>query len=273
MARQSFFGWACAWLVSAVFWSWIEKKLWFPGPFSKRKMKCAWTLRWGAPATFSESTELSCACPIFRCGKFAEPTWYEICVADSFMDVWMQSLMKHKSQSWHIDFERHLLDLLTASSGCEKPTGTENDNNFYDWLLLEGWSAVQYSFHNSWLFRLSVWSSFLSLFSRSISLTFFDWMEDQTRYVFSLQPNQLQHTIAIRTLLVTDQTKRGSQPETVLNMQSWWHTVVENFKLLTICFTQEAILREALLLWGLLLRIASCVKQIVRSLKCSTAVC
>ena len=30
-----------------------------------------------APATFSESAELSCACPIFRCEKFAEPTRYE----------------------------------------------------------------------------------------------------------------------------------------------------------------------------------------------------
>ena len=63
MARQSSVGWAFGWLVSAVIWSCIEKKLWFPGPFSKQKMKCACTLRWGAPATFSESTELSCACP------------------------------------------------------------------------------------------------------------------------------------------------------------------------------------------------------------------
>ena len=37
-----------SWLVSAVFWLWIEKKLWFPGPFSKRKMKCACTFGWGS---------------------------------------------------------------------------------------------------------------------------------------------------------------------------------------------------------------------------------
>ena len=39
-------------------------------------MKCACTLRWETPATSSESAELSCACPIFRCKKFAEPTRY-----------------------------------------------------------------------------------------------------------------------------------------------------------------------------------------------------
>ena len=55
MARQPNVGRACGWLVSAVFWSWVEKKLWFPWPFSKRKMKCACTLGSRAPATFSES--------------------------------------------------------------------------------------------------------------------------------------------------------------------------------------------------------------------------
>ena len=39
MARQPNVGRACGWLVSAVFWSWVEKKLWFPWPFSKRKMR------------------------------------------------------------------------------------------------------------------------------------------------------------------------------------------------------------------------------------------
>ena len=39
-------------------------------------MKCACTLRFGTPATSSESAELSCACPIFRCEKFTEPTRY-----------------------------------------------------------------------------------------------------------------------------------------------------------------------------------------------------
>ena len=37
MARQSSVGWACGWLVSAAVWSWIEKELWFPRSFSKRK--------------------------------------------------------------------------------------------------------------------------------------------------------------------------------------------------------------------------------------------
>ena len=41
-------------------------------------MKCACTLCWEAPEKFSESAELSCACPIFRCEKFAEPTRYVI---------------------------------------------------------------------------------------------------------------------------------------------------------------------------------------------------
>ena len=82
MARESSVGWACGWLVSAVFWLWIERKLRFPGPFSKPKMKCACTFGRGAPATFSESAELSCACPIFRCEKFAEPTRYG-CFRDS----------------------------------------------------------------------------------------------------------------------------------------------------------------------------------------------
>ena len=53
-----------------------RKKLWFPWPFSKRKMKCACTLGSRSPATFSESAEWSCACPIFRREKFAEPTRY-----------------------------------------------------------------------------------------------------------------------------------------------------------------------------------------------------
>ena len=52
--------------------------LWFPWPFLilKRKMKCACTFGSRSPATFSESTELSCACPIFRREKFADPTRY-----------------------------------------------------------------------------------------------------------------------------------------------------------------------------------------------------
>ena len=76
MARQPSIGWACGWLVSAVFWSWVEKMLWFAWPFLKRKMKCACTLGSRAPATFSESAELSYACPIFRREKFGEPTRY-----------------------------------------------------------------------------------------------------------------------------------------------------------------------------------------------------
>ena len=76
MARQSSTGWACGWLVSAVFWSRIEKN-WFPWPFSKRKMKCACTFGSRTLATCSESAELSCACPIFRREKFPEPTRYE----------------------------------------------------------------------------------------------------------------------------------------------------------------------------------------------------
>ena len=39
-------------------------------------MKWACTFGWGAPATFSKSAELSCACPIFRCKKFAEASRY-----------------------------------------------------------------------------------------------------------------------------------------------------------------------------------------------------
>ena len=76
MARQPSVGWACGWLVSAVFWSWVGKMLWFPWPFLKRKMKCTRTLGSRAPATFSESAEFSCACSIFRREKFAEPTRY-----------------------------------------------------------------------------------------------------------------------------------------------------------------------------------------------------
>ena len=63
MARQPSVGRAFGWLASAVFWSWVENKLRFPWPFSKRKTKCACTLGSRAPATFSESAELSCACP------------------------------------------------------------------------------------------------------------------------------------------------------------------------------------------------------------------
>ena len=40
-------------------------------------MKCVCTLGSRAPATFSESAKLSCACPIFRREKFAEPTRYD----------------------------------------------------------------------------------------------------------------------------------------------------------------------------------------------------
>ena len=52
MARQSSVGWACGWLVSIVFWLWIEKKLWFPGPFSKRKMKMRVHIRMGSTCVF-----------------------------------------------------------------------------------------------------------------------------------------------------------------------------------------------------------------------------
>ena len=37
MARQSPVGWACGWLVSAVFWSWIEKSSDFPDRFRNEK--------------------------------------------------------------------------------------------------------------------------------------------------------------------------------------------------------------------------------------------
>ena len=78
MARQPSVGSACGWLVSAVFWSWVENKLWFPWPFSKRKMKCACTLGLHTPATLSESAELLCACPSFCCEKFTEPARYAV---------------------------------------------------------------------------------------------------------------------------------------------------------------------------------------------------
>ena len=39
MTRQSSVGWACGWLVSAVFWLWIVKKLRFPGPLWKGNEK------------------------------------------------------------------------------------------------------------------------------------------------------------------------------------------------------------------------------------------
>ena len=39
-------------------------------------MKCACTLGLRAPAAFSESAELWCACPSFRREKFTEPTRY-----------------------------------------------------------------------------------------------------------------------------------------------------------------------------------------------------
>ena len=42
-------------------------------------MKCACTLGSRAPATFSESVELSCACPSFCREKFTEPTRYDMC--------------------------------------------------------------------------------------------------------------------------------------------------------------------------------------------------
>ena len=76
MARQSSVG-GCGWLVSDRFWAWIEKKLLFPWPFSKRTMRCACTFGSRAPATFIESAELSCACPIFPREKFSDPTQYE----------------------------------------------------------------------------------------------------------------------------------------------------------------------------------------------------
>ena len=78
MARQPSIGWAWGWFVSAVFWSWVENKLWFPWPFSKRKMKCGCTLGSHAPATFSESAKLSCTCPSFSREKFTEPTRYVV---------------------------------------------------------------------------------------------------------------------------------------------------------------------------------------------------
>ena len=54
-----------------------SKKLLFPRPFSKRKMKCAWTFGLCASATFSESADLLCACHIFRHKKLAYPTRYD----------------------------------------------------------------------------------------------------------------------------------------------------------------------------------------------------
>ena len=58
-------------------------------------MKCACTFDARAPATFLESAELSCACPIFRHEKFAEPTRYvmalvgvkSLCVSPSFGNI------------------------------------------------------------------------------------------------------------------------------------------------------------------------------------------
>ena len=44
MARQPSVGWACGWLVSAVFWSWVENMRWFPWPFR------FWNEKWNARA-------------------------------------------------------------------------------------------------------------------------------------------------------------------------------------------------------------------------------
>ena len=78
MARQSSVGLTCGLPVSAVIWSWIEKIFDFPDRFRNEKWNSRAHSVGGAPATFSESTEFSCACPIFRCEKFAEPTRYEL---------------------------------------------------------------------------------------------------------------------------------------------------------------------------------------------------
>ena len=67
-------------------------------------MKCACTLRWGAPATFSES----CACPTFRCKKFAEPTRYETCNIRVGLQSAMEALQEALLQEQRASFMEHL---------------------------------------------------------------------------------------------------------------------------------------------------------------------
>ena len=76
-----------------------RKKLWFPWPFSKRKMKCAYTLGSRAPATFSESAELSWAFPIFRGEKFAEPTRHDTKKHEIMKETTTNVLFRRKARS------------------------------------------------------------------------------------------------------------------------------------------------------------------------------
>ena len=66
------------WLTRSSCMSGMDRKTssYFPDRFSRRKMKCGCTFDLGVPATFLESAELSCACPIFCLEKFADPTRY-----------------------------------------------------------------------------------------------------------------------------------------------------------------------------------------------------
>ena len=65
-------------------------------PFSKRKMKCACTFGLHAPPMFSESAELSCACPIFRREKLTDPTRYKkACILSALA-------MLYQCCPWHL---------------------------------------------------------------------------------------------------------------------------------------------------------------------------
>ena len=55
-----------------------RKKFLFPWLFRKEAWNAPAHFFLHAPATFSESAELSCACPIFRREKFADPSRYDL---------------------------------------------------------------------------------------------------------------------------------------------------------------------------------------------------
>ena len=58
-------------------------------------MKCACTLGSRAPATFSESTELSCACPIFGREKFTDPTRHCVFLSIKLDQHWVDLQLTH----------------------------------------------------------------------------------------------------------------------------------------------------------------------------------
>ena len=111
MARRSSVSRACGWLVSAVFWAWIEKEALIFLTVFETKNEIHVHIRFACTCNIFRvrGVIVSMACPIFRREKFAGPTRYAFSVS-------VKSLLPTPSVSFQHFISLHISALLSEVS-------------------------------------------------------------------------------------------------------------------------------------------------------------